>query len=326
MSGQNGQLINGKPISKRMARKLAKMNAPANGRQTSTDGAQCVPSGTPTQHRITELTAARLSDGAQEYTSTQVLRNAQEDTSSQENSGVSTKEQDSRRQAPRERFLADISSCTPSTLPRGEFVKQAAQLEHETNGDAEEFQTLFVFLRALRAHPDFAAVTVKDAWKMVNEVVRTWRWPDSGQVGWQYFGLDAEDAEAAFYDKWPRIRTGLGEHPLLMASIRARTYPVALLPKYADQRPEGYVKFIGLCAWLQVPRGKGGIIFLPIRRVAAVLKVSPMTISRYVQWAIGDGYLVLVNEHVGHSKAAEYTFRIELWTKLPTLAGYPAAE
>ena len=104
----------------------------------------------------------------------------------------------------------------------------------------------------------------------------------------------------------------------------SRRSPLLLLKEKAVKRPSSYPSFVSLAGWLQVVAGDTEIM-LPCRDVAEVMGVTPMTVSRYRNWAIEDGYLVKVKDHTFRGKGAsneatEFRFPVQLWECLKMAA------
>lgn len=92
-------------------------------------------------------------------------------------------------------------------------------------------------------------------------------------------------------------------------------------PEIAVNRPKRYQLFIKFCAHLQFNVGDVPI-YLPTRKIGSLLSVTPITISRYCEWAVTDAYIVKVAESEFHphskgkSKAASYSFDLSRFSKV----------
>jgi hypothetical protein len=77
-------------------------------------------------------------------------------------------------------------------------------------------------------------------------------------------------------------------------------------------------------------------ITLPCENLAELMNVSAMTISRYRNWAVKDGYLRRVKEHKfssrGQGNATEFRFDVSRWRCLDekaqqgTASGFQGSE
>ncbi len=193
-----------------------------------------------------------------------------------------------------------------TTLKEPAYVQGAAEyvLDATDRGRIPDFQITFQFVRILKAHPTICELPTRTAW----ELTRRHAVAFGG-------GSDPEDAEAEFFDAWDSVRLPAGVNPLDEALRRARQTPLGLF-QGGKERPNGYKLFISLAGWLCVVIGSDRIK-LPCEAVAAVLGVTPMTISRYRKFAIVDGYLIkLMNNQLkvcGDDVATTFRFKVECW-------------
>jgi len=131
--------------------------------------------------------------------------------------------------------------------------------------------------------------------------------------------LTDEDAYLEFVTAWNNVQFKIGETPLDLAyrkSLEAR------LPMERGDEPvkQGYCRFVGLAGWLQVIMGDCSIM-LPCEKTAALFSVSPMTISRYREMAIVDGYLSISRKHSRvERRATEFRFDISKFEELRSAA------
>ena len=69
-----------------------------------------------------------------------------------------------------------------------------------------------------------------------------------------------------------------------------------------------YARFISLAAWLQTIAGNDPI-YLPTRKLAPLLGVTPMTVSRWRQFGEKDGFIEKVRDHdFPARRATEFRF------------------
>jgi hypothetical protein len=135
-----------------------------------------------------------------------------------------------------------------------------------------------------------------------------------------YLKIDGENAEVEFVGVWEKVRYRPGQGPLDNALELAQLHPLSIREELVERRSAGYPKFVSLAGWLQVGMGVQPIL-LPVEKVGTILTVTPMTVSRYRQWAIEDYYLREVKaaafEGKGRrGKAAEFVFNVGLWDLL----------
>ena len=137
--------------------------------------------------------------------------------------------------------------------------------------------------------------------------------------GWEILDtpLDEEEIYLEFVCNWDSVRYRLGETPLTNALAKAEEMP--LQPNRASKHPgflQRYSRFIGLAGWLQVTMGDRPIL-LPVERLAEILSVRPMTISRYREIAVKDGFLRVVREHAAvKGRATEFRFDVSRFNVL----------
>jgi hypothetical protein len=241
----------------------------------------------------------------------------------------------------KEVFKAELEDGTPSTLSFADYLAHAAaeQWDHTEDRELEDGweSPLFYFVRLVKAHPDMAAKTAKQALRAVESVMRTWRHaiPPQGRYldDWAYwfetaeyhdYEMSREVAHVEFLDVWDKVRVLPGHSPLDNALEQAKRKPLNLLPEVRERRSDGYLDFVSVAGWLQVGVGDRNIL-LPVEELAGPLGVTPMTISRYRTWAVKDGYLWEVKPYKRPDqgkggKATEYRFDVRKWDCLLDLA------
>ena len=139
--------------------------------------------------------------------------------------------------------------------------------------------------------------------------------------GWEILDtyLNDDDIYFEFVCNWDAVRYRIGQTPLGNAVAQALAHPLA--PKRASRHLEflaGYSLFVSTAGWLQVAMGNRPIL-LPVEKLGAILGRAPMTITRYRQTAIRDGYLKIVQEHAhGQGRATEFFFDV---TRFKVLEG-----
>jgi hypothetical protein len=106
-----------------------------------------------------------------------------------------------------------------------------------------------------------------------------------------------------------------GYSPLDNAVEQARRCPLRLRDDLKELRSEGYQTFVSIAGWLQVGMGDANIL-LPVEELAPLLRVKPMTVSRYRRWAVEDGFIKEVKPYQRRGenragKATEFRFNVE---------------
>jgi hypothetical protein len=149
-------------------------------------------------------------------------------------------------------------------------------------------------MRTMKAHPALKDGSADQALARVERAIAAW--PVSGRVRaptvarkaavqWaHYFGVDAEDARVEFLSNWDRVRCLPGYAPLDYAIEQAEKRPIEFGGVGLAADTDGYKRFLTIAGWLQVAAGNRNIL-LPCELVGARLNVTPMTVSRYREWA-----------------------------------------
>jgi hypothetical protein len=184
------------------------------------------------------------------------------------------------------------------------------EVDDDNNGYDSPFHTaLWDFCRLLRGHPDLRNKSGKEALAIVERRLRDLK------RTWFSYGLRSnEDARVEFLDVWDKIRFVPGEPPLLLAFSKARRNPI-ILPKEFE-KTESYKDLLSTAYYLQKAVGDNRRILLPEEKLGELFDCSPMTISRYRDWAKEQGFLI---EKTPHSfdresrkgKATEFVFSFE---------------
>jgi hypothetical protein len=236
-----------------------------------------------------------------------------------------------------ETFARELESGQPSSLPLWDYLARAVEEyqawdRHLRPELWEAWQSeLFYLVRLLKAHPDLAKLTARQALTKVEQVMHEWACKDRGagavkkadrlEYAWlKYLGAGREDAHAEVMDAWDKVRYLPGFSPLANAVELADRCPLRLLAETKQRRTDGYERFISVAGWLQVSMGDRDIM-LPVHELAPLLDVDPMTISRYRKWAKEDGFLreVAPHEFKGKGKKGKATtFRFDV-SRVPVL-------
>jgi hypothetical protein len=204
-----------------------------------------------------------------------------------------------------------------------QFLVWAYQHRFEFDADSEGWQSpLFPFVRAVKGHPELIGLRAKAALDALERTMRVWMGKAKGDPWSHYFELDREDAQVEFLACWEKIRFVPEWEPLDQAVEQAKK--MRLLPK--NERTDGYQQFISIAGWLQVTMGDRNIM-LPCEKLGEYLKCTPMTISRYRQWAVEDGLLTITKAHRfkagGSGEATEFRFDTSRYDCLAKTAEKP---
>jgi hypothetical protein len=149
--------------------------------------------------------------------------------------------------------------------------------------------------------------------------------PAGGDPWFKWLGLARVEVHAEILAAWDKVRRKPGRSPLDQAIEMAFRHPLMPPADVMESRPDGYEKFVSLAGWLQAASG-GQNILLPVADVGELLGVRPLTVSRYRQWAVEDGYLAEVRPYSFHSqrarnRATEFRFNLDAF---PVLVGAAA--
>jgi hypothetical protein len=232
--------------------------------------------------------------------------------------------------------VRDLPSLDTDLSEFIEWLIKTHGKHHEDLAKAGRWQSeLFRFVRIAKAHPDLTGLTARQAFRKVEKVIKAWllsiREVRPGDDVWERcLDVNAEDAESEFMDLWEKIRYVPGAGPLENALEAAEADPLSLSAEVRDRRSAGYPVFVSLAGHLQVCMGARTIL-LPVEKVAPLLGVKAMTISRYRHWAIEDGFLRETKEHSFRKKgqrdtATEYVFDVTLFPILAERAAPGTAE
>jgi hypothetical protein len=228
-----------------------------------------------------------------------------------------------------------------------QFIAKAyeIQLRHNDNVEIAWQSVIFKFVWLLSGHPRMEKF-LTNGQKALNEIepyLHSWTsarrkrgeqppYGLSGDVWYDWFAIPTPDARAEFIDLWSKIRYRPGHTPLQQAFDSARKLRLIVPDDIRERRPccaskqrdeSDYEFFIGLAGHLQVVMGDKPIL-LPCREVAEILRVSPITISRYRNWAQADGFLKLTKIHSfrskGRGEASEFLFNTAMYRILSSRA------
>lgn len=208
-------------------------------------------------------------------------------------------------------------------LPAAEYVEELFELrdvilcELEDSWRCDWGCKVLPLTRWVRAHEDLQGKSAPEAWSVLRRAVErgaksTDQTPDEW---WEWFAdVNEDSAEAAFFNWWNKIKSLPTADPVEYAFGLAVESTWTTDPTIAASRPKKYQLFIKFCAHLQFNVGKERAIFLPTRKIGGIFDVTPITISRYCEWAVLDKYLVKVSPGEFHPKgkslAASYHFEL----------------
>jgi len=210
-----------------------------------------------------------------------------------------------------------------SALPR--FAEDDAQgiveraLDQAKSHECTGYRSpLWEFVRALRTYYPAESDPMDIFWDDINPVIQ-----DRG--GWGIFSNEErslaseEEACLEFCVNWDAVKFPSNYDPLQEALELARRHP--LQPEEcAIHRLSVYETFISMAAWLQAAVSPLTDILLPTHKIAELMNVSPMTISRCRQKAIHDGYLhVTVRHSYKRHRATAFEFDM---SRFPILKDY----
>ena len=120
---------------------------------------------------------------------------------------------------------------------------------------------------------------------------------------------DEDEGSLQFAETWERVRVPAGKDALGWAWEQAQKRTI---PFEVGRCGESFLRFVNLCHYLQLARGRRTII-LPLRKIGALLGVSKTMTSTYIGTAVRMGFLVLAVPHVfraSEKRAAEYFFGV----------------
>jgi hypothetical protein len=205
----------------------------------------------------------------------------------------------------------------PIDLPLKKYVawayERAAEMKEESNW---KVSPLFFFVRCLQPHPKLATLHPLQAFATVERILAK----STRDCPWEHhFRVNRDNAEGDFQGCWQAMRYHLGENPLPAGWNKAKQCTFALKPEIGTNRPRAYPLFVSLAGWLQVTMGDRNVL-LPVQEVGKLMKVDKSLVSRYVRWAIEDGYLKRVASHEPGKRAAEYRFDVSRFASLQKAA------
>jgi hypothetical protein len=180
-------------------------------------------------------------------------------------------------------------------------VFQAQYLFDSPESTKENWHTrAWDFGRFAKSHPALFNLDTDHALHMVKRTI-------GGKFWKEYFDMDLADAEMAFDHVWTTCRTVPGYDPLVIAVLRAKQ----TLKMDDGGQPAGYTTFLDVARSLKHQQGDTPFM-LPCHKLAPELECTPITISRYRQRAIREGYLKVVKDHKyrssGKGEATEFMF------------------
>jgi hypothetical protein len=180
-------------------------------------------------------------------------------------------------------------------------VFQAKDLHELRDDDEQSWQTpAWDFGRFAKAHPALLNLDENEALLLVKRTIGSKFWEDQLE-------MDPADAEMAFDNIWVQCRAVPGYDPVTIAILEARK----AAGQGSTEGPVGYTTFLEVARSLK-RQLKETPFMLPCHKLAPMLGCKPMTISRYRQKAIRDGYLKIVKVHsfrsVSKGEATEFLF------------------
>jgi hypothetical protein len=237
-------------------------------------------------------------------------------------------------------YKSECLKGTPSTLPFGIYIGEAiddinvhlhANVSNGNVSRKDGWQSnLFTFLRMVKAHSDMGNKSGAQAFGAVEQQLKTFTNCPKTVCPWKfYLGVSREDAQVEFLDAWDKVRYLAGLNPLNVAIERAKRVPLGLNQGKVRSFTAGYQDFVSIAGWLQTAMGNKPIL-LPVHQLAERLGVVAMTISRYRQWAIEDGYLRQTGKGqwvtTGRGRADEFRFDVSRFKLLMETSAEGCAE
>ncbi|MCL4197710.1 MAG: hypothetical protein KJZ69_09495 [Phycisphaerales bacterium] len=222
------------------------------------------------------------------------------------------------------RMKAELDRGEAPTLTVHDAVLAAYGFMQESEPGRPAWQSgTFDFLRWIKASPHFEHMDAKQALAAVETVLAGWgkelRNRGSLKVGskrdqieraWtSLFDSDTDQAREEFIDGWDRVRLVPGRSLIDHAYRKAKSHPINFQDGSLKCDTEGYRGFLNLAGWLQVAVG-ANVIALPIEKIATMLNVTHMSISRYRRWAVEDNFLREIEPAVFKRKATTYIFDV----------------
>lgn len=221
--------------------------------------------------------------------------------------------------SPQERCHATLMRELRQNVPVSLSLNQMMHAAHHqaTTEDRPEWQSgIFTVARIMKSAPSLAAASGAQALREVEKVLA--KWDDKGGKSgaraarsWsRWFGVPAEDARAEFLSGWGKVRCVPGRGPWDHAWAQAARQPIQFRDESLCLDSPAYAKFVTFAGWLQVANGAKAIM-LPVRKLAPLLQVEPMTVSRYRQFAVADSFLREVAAvNLKARKATEFIFDV----------------
>jgi|SRR5215469_14182693 len=161
---------------------------------------------------------------------------------------------------------------------------------------------LFLFVRAVRAHPSLGRLPALTAAEAVEQYLA--HWGDGNGDPWQAAFPKSDDPRTEFVDTWEKIKWPHAEVERALQAVK--TLPLRPKRSYSPK----YAEFVSVAGHLQ--RNIEGPILLPCRKFAEALGCEPMTISRYRTLATKDGIIRMERRgRKHHREADEFSFNLE---------------
>jgi len=172
-----------------------------------------------------------------------------------------------------------------------------------------EATLLFDLVRRLKAALPYAERTPEHAAKYVPaglifaQGIVEFGWMHNREPAIDWY--DEDQVGIAFEDAWHKVRFAEGEDPLETAFKVARTIPV----EFKDVNSLLYWQLLNISFYLQAMVGPNEIL-LPQTRLGKILKISPQMVSKLIDRAVRDNYLIVVDANfLPGRRAKRYRFR-----------------
>jgi hypothetical protein len=211
----------------------------------------------------------------------------------------------------KEIFVRELAEHKPSSLGAGEYLYWAAcEIQRErAEGWKRKDTPVFEFARYAKAHPELRSRSADNICKVIRNWLAVLAKASAltvEQLFESLFGQNFEEGMTELSMGWRKVRFPKGKSPLDLAMENNCLYPI----KIDNPLTPGCENFIGVCYWLHRGLDYNQPIVLPQELLAEKLGVAQMTVSRYIEWAVEQEYLMRARRH-NHAKGRAATYRFD---------------